>query len=126
VCTICKTRKSFNEFNRNRRKNSVDGHHGFCMLCEQNTRLEQVFNISLEDYNNRRIAQGNMCAICGREESAMTISGKKQNLAVDHCHKTGKIRGLLCLNCNTALGQFQDNKVFLKNALKYIIKHEEK
>ena len=44
----------------------------------------------------------------------------KYKLAVDHCHKTGKIRGLLCGGCNTSIGSFEDNPELLKNAIKYL------
>jgi hypothetical protein len=43
-----------------------------------------------------------------------------KELAIDHCHKTGKIRGLLCKNCNQGLGQFKDNIDLLLSAAKYL------
>jgi hypothetical protein len=45
-------------------------------------------------------------------------------LAVDHCHTTGKVRGLLCSTCNTALGSFQDNPAYLKAAIHYLESHD--
>jgi hypothetical protein len=57
----------------------------------------------------------NRCSICGIEEK--DIKGK---LHVDHCHDTGKIRGLLCKNCNVALGHFKDNVDLLKKAINYL------
>ena len=56
------------------------------------------------------------CKICGKHQSELTLS-----LNVDHCHITGKIRGLLCGNCNKALGLFKDNTKSLKNAINYLI-----
>lgn len=60
--------------------------------------------------------QNNVCAICFKSE--LTVRNK--NLAVDHCHKTGIIRGLLCSNCNRAIGLLKDNVVIIKSALKYL------
>lgn len=55
-------------------------------------------NISVQDYRARKTAQDFKCAVCGVDESAL-----KRKLAVDHDHKTGKIRGLLCLICNSRI-----------------------
>ena len=54
--------------------------------------------------------QGGKCAICE------TQCATERELAVDHCHKTGKIRGLLCMRCNTALGAFKDDPLLLERA----------
>lgn len=63
--------------------------------------------------------QGNKCAICGKE--IYLFGSKKSNTAhVDHDHITGKVRGLLCQECNTGLGKFRDNPLFLANAIKYL------
>ena len=59
-------------------------------------------------------AQNGRCAICGRPE---TEAG---GLAVDHCHATGKVRGLLCTLCNTALGKFRDRTDILRAAIRYL------
>lgn len=58
--------------------------------------------------------QGGKCALC--EEQCLT----ERELAIDHCHKTGKIRGLLCNRCNMALGAFQDNPLLLEKAIYYL------
>lgn len=57
-----------------------------------------------------------VCHICGGVD-------KDRNLAIDHCHQTGKMRGLLCMGCNTALGRFKDNPDLLRKAAEYIEKH---
>jgi len=67
-------------------------------------------------------SQGGVCAICERGERAER-NGRTLALAVDHCHTTGKIRGVLCGNCNKALGKFEDNPDFLRNAIIYLAKH---
>jgi hypothetical protein len=84
--------------------------------------LKKHFGITLNDYNTMLKNQNNVCAICGNPETE--VCNKKEavrNLAVDHCHRTGKIRGLLCRGCNQGLGNFRDNPDFLAKAISYII-----
>ena len=63
-------------------------------------------------------AQRDVCAICGRSNS----NKNKGMLHVDHCHKTGKIRGLLCHNCNVSIGLLADDPAIFRRAIKYIMK----
>lgn len=60
---------------------------------------------------------GNKCAICNLHQAELSLT-----LAVDHCHKTGKIRGLLCVNCNQGIGKFKDSVFLLEAAIKYLQK----
>ena len=62
--------------------------------------------------------QGGVCEICKQ----MCPTGKR--LAVDHCHKTNNVRGLLCSECNTGLGKFRDNTELLLKAINYLEKYE--
>lgn len=73
--------------------------------------------ISYEEYLSLVEKQNNLCAICGQREKG----GK--NLAIDHCHKTGKTREPLCRRCNTSIGGFEDDIVLLKKAIVYLEKH---
>jgi len=84
---------------------------------QKNRALKSSFNISLEDYKQMLHEQNYKCAICNTE----TSSGKG-SFHVDHCHTTGKIRGLLCHYCNVGLGNFKDNSEILKKAIKYLKK----
>lgn len=77
--------------------------------------LRRKFNISIEIYNKLLNLQNNVCYICNNPESILNKS-----LAVDHCHTTGKIRGLLCSRCNKALGLFNDNIELLNKAIYYL------
>jgi len=76
--------------------------------------LKADYGLSLEEYNKILDKQGGVCAICLNP----CTSGK--NLGVDHCHKTNKIRGLLCQSCNTGLGKFRDNRKLLNKAISYL------
>ena len=58
-------------------------------------------------------AQDGKCAICGKEP-------EDRRLAMDHCHATGRIRGLLCMHCNVGLGMFKDKKELLEQAIAYL------
>lgn len=78
------------------------------------------YGISIQDYDALVKAQNGLCAICN-----LPGNGKYQKLHVDHCHKTGKFRALLCVNCNRGLGYFQDNSECLKKAANYIDKFKE-
>jgi hypothetical protein len=79
--------------------------------------LKYKFGITLQDFDRMVESQGNLCAICGGEN--VQIRGRTVALAVDHNHKTGKVRGLLCNGCNTSLGRFKDIPM-LKKAIKYL------
>ena len=79
------------------------------------------FGITSEQYTEMLISQGGVCAICEQEETAQhNTSNRVQKLAVDHCHSTGKIRGLLCQDCNRGISKFHDDTKRLGNAIKYL------
>lgn len=80
-------------------------------------RLKKLYNLSLEDYNTILNSQNGKCAICTEDLDL----GKHTH--VDHCHKTGRVRGILCGKCNTALGGFRDNRDLLLSAVKYVDKN---
>ena len=83
--------------------------------------LKKRFGISLETFNEMKQIQNHVCAICGNPETAIDHRTKKlRDLAVDHCHTTGNIRGLLCTRCNTAIGLLQDDVDLLAKAISYL------
>ncbi len=84
--------------------------------------LRDRFGITIEDYNRMLDEQNGACAICGRPETSMH-QGKIRDLAVDHCHATGRVRGLLCGNCNNGLGRFEDDPDRMLAAAIYVIEH---
>lgn len=83
-------------------------------------RLKKYYNISLDDYDLMLKDQNNKCAICLGNPKG---SPSNKYFAVDHCHKTGKIRQLLCGTCNTILGSVNENIDILKSMISYIEKH---
>ena len=82
--------------------------------------LKHYHDISLGDYAALFHAQNGVCAICKKPEST-ALRGKTKNLSVDHCHVSGKIRGLLCNRCNRAIGLLGDDVDLIANALSYLL-----
>lgn len=86
----------------------------------RNTHLKNTMGISLKIYEELLAAQRGVCAICGNVETALGRGGAIKPLAVDHCHTTGRVRGLLCYACNTMLGFSKDNVTVLQTAINYL------
>ena len=83
--------------------------------------LKKDFGITLEYYYELLEEQNYVCAICKQPETLWNKKHHKpQSLSVDHCHKTGKIRGLLCNNCNHGLGLFKEKPKTFESALVYL------
>ena len=143
TCRACGATKDIRSFNLN--KTIKDGRRGECRKCQRararayinrpefvrkrreyyrktkhvviGQNRERLYGVTIEKYNEMRIAQHFKCAICGAHESEKTST-----FAVDHCHKTNRVRGLLCRSCNTGLGFFRDDPQALKNAIQYLTK----
>lgn len=77
--------------------------------------IKKKYNLTLEEYNNILLKQNNLCVICLNK-----FTDIPRSKAVDHNHKTGKVRGILCSNCNILLGHCNDNVTILQNAIKYL------
>lgn len=106
-CKVCEASKQ----KARREKLKEENYEKYC-LDIQDRMLKQNYKISLEEYQEMLAEQEYVCAICGETCS--------KNLAVDHNHVTGKIRGLLCQRCNRGLGFFADSTHKLQNAIKYL------
>ena len=125
-CSKCKTPKSLIEFHK--RKSSIDGHDHHCKECgnlrhrtkyandiEYQIRMKQrnilnTYKLSIEDLNE--LYKITHCQICNTE-----ILNKK---CIDHNHKTGKVRGILCPKCNNLLGMCNDDIKILESAISYL------
>ena len=77
------------------------------------TIFSKKINFSFQEFNTLLEKQKNLCAICGNGE-------KTRALSIDHCHKTKKVRGLLCKKCNTAIGMLNDNPELVLSAYNYL------
>jgi hypothetical protein len=115
-CTCCRLEKTFADFYSKRQS--------WCIKCTQeyqstkgrSKQLSKRYGISILDYNKMLEKQDYCCAICKTHISNLTV-----NLAVDHCHNSMRIRGLLCYNCNSGLGRFKDSIKLLQEAAKYLM-----
>lgn len=145
LCPKCKESKPLSEYHmRSPNKKGVRYPSPYCKPCtlddqrerrangykqpirstEHNTRkswlrLLRKKGITEEVYLQMKSDQGDKCAIC----SATSAWGRSDKWHVDHCHTTGKVRGLLCSKCNTGLGLFSDNPEVMKIAIQYLIAH---
>ncbi len=85
------------------------------------SKLKAAFGINIDEYAAMLNTQGGVCAICKK-----TPEVNKKRLAVDHCHNSKKVRGLLCSTCNSAIGLLRDDISILKSAIQYIRKSTSK
>ena len=113
-CKSCdnKARLSWTKANPERHKKSL-----------RNRMLKSRYGISLKEYNTMCEQQEHKCAICGCTKE--NNNGGIHHLAVDHCHTTGAIRGILCSNCNRGLGLLGDNIESVRKAMAYLEKHND-
>ena len=81
--------------------------------------LKKYYGVTLDWYKEQYAKQGGACAICNKPETSV-IRGKVLSLAVDHCHDTGKVRGLLCIPCNQGIGMLKHNRDLLQKAIAYL------
>lgn len=88
-------------------------------LRVRENKLKRVYGLKNEDYDKMLQEQNNCCKICGVKDA----DTKKGYLVVDHCHKTGKIRSLLCNNCNTGIGLLKDSPEVIEKAAQYLKNH---
>lgn len=124
TCTMCAETKDKEEFPTS--KKLKDGKAQYCKVCKReryrrskkNTALKSMYGITLEEYDTMRVVQDHRCLICNDHE--LEVAAKHKTLYVDHCHTTGKVRGLLCHNCNIGLGNFRDNEERLLSAIEYL------
>jgi hypothetical protein len=100
----------------------VSDPRGNTALYWRERNLQRRFGITVEEYTAKLLEQSGVCAICHRPETD-TRGGKVKNLAVDHDHKTGDVRALLCVACNTAIGKMDDSAARLRAAADYLDRH---
>jgi hypothetical protein len=85
------------------------------------------YGITVDEFEAMHAAQNNLCAVCGKPNTSTTKHGERiLRLEVDRCHKTGKVRALLCNTCNHLLGNARNNVEILQSAISYLEKHAAK
>lgn len=85
--------------------------------------LQRLYGVTIEEYYRIFTEQKGVCAICGKKET-WVLRGKIVELSVDHDHRTGKVRGLLCHKCNPGLGNFNDSPKLMEKAIAYVRRYQ--
>jgi hypothetical protein len=135
-CTKCGIVKPRSEFYARYLKGVARGRYLYirsdCKLCaikahselskkhRHRWNLKYNYGVTLAEYEAMFEAQGGRCAIC----RGLPPENRKTRLAVDHCHDTKKIRGLLCDACNRGIGYFKDSPELLRTAIAYVLSHQ--
>lgn len=136
ICKICqrKRAKHWREENRERsrivsalwKKNNPDKvalqYENYKCRRRKIRKRELFGGMKESQYQEMLYSQNGVCAICGRAERVI-IKNKRLSLAVDHCHKTNMVRGLLCQKCNLAIGLLDDDLDVLASATSYLINY---
>jgi hypothetical protein len=137
MCTVCKVAKPFEEFydgyKAKKQRDVVNKKypHSRCKDCDharvkvyhKNNRAKvtkqqlishrrREYGLTEEEYNNMVLSQNNMCSICNKPSD--------RTLHIDHNHVTGRVRGLLCSNCNLGIGLLQEDLIILNRAIEYL------
>lgn len=135
ICTKCKESREITDFSPKDKEQRY--RHNWCRFCVNERRRERRsenptyyrrqkqdhilktrYGLSIQVYDAMLKEQGGVCYIC-------KLSSETRSLAVDHNHRTGEVRKLLCSSCNTGLGLFQDNPSLLVKAAAYLLEHGE-
>ncbi len=111
----------------------IDGRQQTCKVCcnevtweqRRNHRLKTNFGLTRDQYDAMHRAQSGLCGICGKPERQLGNHKQIKSLAVDHNHKTGKVRSLLCAKCNSGIGHFDDDITLFQAVIAYLKKHSE-
>ena len=116
-CISCYLLRSKNYYTKNKKELTLKNKTYALENKEKikSAKMRRKFGIAIEEKILLFAKQGNKCAICSCAENNVG-----RDWDIDHCHKTGKIRGILCSNCNRGLGLFQDSSEYLKQACKYL------
>ncbi len=91
-----------------------------CLVAANREAQVRRQGYSTQEYQALLAGQNGRCAICGVREGHRSSRGLECRLAIDHDHRTGSIRGLLCNNCNRGLGRFKDSVALLESAIRYL------
>jgi hypothetical protein len=143
MCNDCLIKKPFSEFYRksvNKEQKRTAPLSYLCKDCynkrkriyNENNHYRLNYNTSREEVKNKLEEQNSECLICtsdiyiGEKDETSSRSITKSTAVLDHCHKTGQVRGLLCNNCNRGIGLLKDSPEICINAANYLKKYLEK
>jgi hypothetical protein len=137
MCTVCKVAKPFEDFYdgyKAKKQRDVTNRkypHSRCKECDHArvkiyhkdnkakvtkrqliSHRRRLYGLNEEEYNNMILSQNNLCAICNKPSD--------KTLHIDHDHVTGRVRGLLCSNCNLGIGLLEEDLIVLNRAIEYL------
>jgi len=122
VCSTCNKHLPLSDYHGSKEAGTISSR---CRHCISAAFLKYRYKLSIEEFECLRQNQEGKCAICRNKlEIHSDSSVRTKKVAVDHCHETGKVRGLLCSNCNTGLGMFKDDYKLLQAASEYLLKQQ--
>ncbi len=138
ICRVCREEKNLvDEFYLSRKNPGLASSYSYeCKVCTikrtsnynknnsnsvRSQYLKRNYGLTFEEFDVMLSNQDNACAICGTNKPSKN-RGRTRRFHVDHDHKTGKVRGLLCKSCNLALGEIGDNIHTLKSMIEYLEK----
>lgn len=119
-CIACEKAYGKDWYRKNKRKNRNRSYKWIAKNPDEvrSKRLQNAYGITAQAYDQMLADQDGVCALCHKPEKAKSRSGAIRALAVDHCHDTGRVRGLLCRKCNQILGEIGDK---LESAQKLVL-----
>jgi len=117
--TVRANRQAWLERNPDKARDIRQRGRGKRLARQRDADRRRLYGLEPEDYDNLLRAQGSRCAICHTDNPGPN----RRSFSVDHCHATGRVRGLLCNRCNVTLGHFQDSPALLASAINYLEKH---
>lgn len=142
-CTKCRQTKPIDDFSSAASRKERFRRHTTCKACKaaistawfkknserhtksQRSRTLRRYGLDSASYAEMFAAQNGQCAICGTSKMQVDYrNGKPKPMFIDHNHVTGRVRALLCSQCNTGLGLFRDDPKLLRAAIAYIEKHD--
>jgi len=116
----CYNEAYLNSYFSKKENKQISYQQSSCLCC---LNLKQSYGITTPERDKLLTKQDNKCACCGSPISFLSKTGGgsgKHSANVDHDHFTGKVRGILCGNCNTGIGKLGDNIQGIKQALEYL------
>ena len=125
MCPVCGIEKDKKEFGVH--TSQKDGLRAQCKQCraelERPGSIKRKYGISIGVYDAMHKSQSGLCACCGQPETALHWKGKRRVLAIDHDHKTGQVRQLICHRCNIILGLAKEDPETLRQLANYMTRH---
>ena len=127
ICNICNEEKTLKSFGSHSNANKYNISR-VCKECSrEKNKISNIkdYGISKEDFAKMLEEQESKCKICNKDIKYISRAKEKyESACIDHDHKTGKVRALLCSNCNRGLGLLKDDETILYNAYKYVVQYK--